>query len=83
MNTISYSEFRNHLAETMDRVCDDHAPIVIARENSPSVIILSLDEYESLEETTYLLRSPRNARRLFDSIDQLEAGKGIERELVE
>ncbi|MGH8611976.1 MAG: type II toxin-antitoxin system Phd/YefM family antitoxin [Gammaproteobacteria bacterium] len=83
MATITYSEVRSKLAETMEKVCDDHAPIIITRKNSRSVVMISLDDYEALEETAYLLRNPKNARRLLESIAQLESGGGTERELIE
>ena len=74
MDTITYSDARANLAKTMDRVCDDHAPVVITRRNGAAVVMLSLRDYEGLEETAYLLRSPANARRLLESIEQLKAG---------
>jgi len=83
MATITYSEARSKLAETMEKVCDDHAPIIITRKNSRSVVMISLDDFEALEETSYLLRSPRNARRLLESIAELESGGGTKRELIE
>lgn len=83
MDAISYSTARANLAKTMDRVCDDHEPLIITRSGEPSVVMLSLADYNSLEETTYLLRSPRNARRLLESIAELERGGGKERELLE
>lgn len=83
MATITYSEARSKLAETMEKVCDDHAPIIITRKNSRSVVMLSLDDYEALEETSFLLRSPRNARRLLESIAELESGRGTKRGLIE
>ena len=83
MATITYSEARSRLAETMEKVCDDHAPIIITRKNSRSVVMISLDDFEALEETAYLLRSPKNARRLLESIAELESGAGTKRELVE
>ena len=83
MDTLTYSEARSKLANTMDKVCDDHAPIIITRKNSQSVVMMSLDDYQSLEETAYLLRSPRNARRLLEATGQLNAGKGVIRKLTE
>lgn len=83
MATITYSEARSKLAEMMEKVCDDHAPIIITRKNSRSVVMISLDDYEALEETSFLLRSPRNARRLLESIAELESGGGTRRELIE
>jgi len=83
MKALSYTALRNTLAKTMEKVCDDHEPIVITRKSEGAVVMLSLEDYESLEETTYLLRSPKNVRRLFESISQLEDGKGLEKDLYE
>ena len=83
MNALTYSQARSDLAKTMDKVCDDHTPIIITRKNQRSVVMISLEDYESLEETAYLLRSPRNARRLLESIAELESGGGDERALIE
>ncbi len=83
MDAIPYTRLRSNLASEMDRVCEDHAPVIVTRKASSSVVMISLEDYESLEETSYLLRSPRNARRLLESIVELEAGRGIERELAE
>ena len=65
------------------KVCNDHTPIIITRKREAAVVMLSLDDYQALEETAYLLRAPANARRLLESIAELEAGKGAERELIE
>jgi antitoxin YefM len=83
MKALSYTALRNTLAKTMEKVCDDHEPIVITRKSEGAVVMLSLEDYESLEETTYLLRSPKNVKRLFESISQLEEGKGVEKDLDE
>ncbi|TCO82355.1 antitoxin YefM [Plasticicumulans lactativorans] len=83
MDAISYSAARANLAKTMDRVCEDHEPVIITRNGEQSVVMLSLEDYKALEETAYLLRSPANARRLLASVAQLAEGKGTERELVE
>jgi antitoxin YefM len=83
MDAITYSHARSHLAETMEKVCDDHAPVIITRQHQRSVVIISLEDYQALEETAYLLRSPKNARRLMESIAELESGGGMERELLE
>ena len=82
MDAISYSAARANLADTMDRVCDDHEPIIITRNGQQAVVMLSLDDFKSMEETSYLLRSPKNAQRLLESIAALEAGKGKTRSLV-
>lgn len=83
MNAITYTEARETLAKTIRRVCQDHDPIIITRKREDSVVMIALDDFESLTETAYLLRSPRNTRRLLDSIKELEEGKGIERALAE
>ena len=83
MDAITYTQARSHLAEMMEKVCDDHAPVIITRKQERSVVMISLEDYQALEETAYLLRSPRNARRLLESIAELESGGGKERELVE
>ena len=81
MDAITYTAARENLASTMDKVCGDHAPVVITRNRDQSVVMLSLDDYEALEETAYLLRSPANAKRLVDAIHALEKGRGKVRKL--
>ena len=81
MDAISYTAARENLASTMDKVCSEHAPVVITRKRDQSVVMLSLEDYESLEATAYLLRSPANARRLIEGIHALETGKGVARKV--
>ena len=83
MDAISYTAARANLAKTMANVCDDHAPIIITRKSEDPVVMMSLEDYNALQETTYLLRSPANARALLASIAELEVGGGTERELLE
>lgn len=83
MDTITYTFARGNLAKTMKKVCDDHSPVVITRKSSEPVVMMSLEDFQALEETAYLLRSPKNTRRLLDSITELKAGKGSEKELAE
>jgi len=83
LDAITYTTARAKLADTMDRVCQDHEPIIITRNSQQSVVMISLDDYKALEETSYLLRSPKNARRLLEAIADLEEGKGKERRLAE
>ena len=73
MTAITYTAARENLASTMDRVCADHDPVIITRNRDQAVVMLSLDDYESLQETAYLLRSPANAKRLIASIESLNA----------
>ncbi len=82
MKAITYTAAREHLASTMDEVCHDHSPLIITRKRDQAVVMISLDDYEELEETAYLLRSPANARRLLSAIGNLEKGKGKEKKMV-
>jgi antitoxin YefM len=82
MDAMTYSTARANLASVMDRVCEDHEPLIITLNGDQSVVMLSLDDYKALEETAYLLRTPANARRLLASIAQLNAGQAVERELI-
>ena len=79
MKAVTYTEAREKLAATMDEVCHDRAPVVITRNRDQAVVMISLAEYEALEETAHLLRSPANAQRLLSAIHDLESGKGEER----
>ena len=84
MKTTSFSEFRRRLAETIDRVSADREPVLITRDsNKPSAVLISLEDYASLEETRYLLASPANADRLIAAVRDLDAGGGSEEALSE
>lgn len=83
MDAISYTAARANLAKTMERVCNDHSPVIITRKSETPVVMVSLEDYQAMQETAYLLRSPANARHLLESIAELEAGKGTERDLME
>lgn len=83
MDTITYTAARASLADTMDRMVNDHEPIIITRSREQSVVMVSLSDYKTMEETACLLRSPKNARRLLRSISQLESSGGKRRELAE
>ena len=72
MDAISYSDARARLARTMEQVCDQHEPVIITRRKSGSVVMMALEDYESLRETAYLLGNPANARRLIDGIEEVE-----------
>jgi antitoxin YefM len=81
VKSITYTAARENLASTINRVCEDQAPIVITKNRDQSVVMLSLAEYESLQETAFLLRSPANAKRLFAAIDALKRGKVLRKKL--
>ncbi len=80
---MTYSESRAKYAETLNSVVDDREEVIITRAGREPVVMIALEDYESLKETAYLLKSPENARRLLASIDRLEHGGGFERELAE
>lgn len=82
MDAITYSSARANLARTMDRVCDDHEALIITRNGEQAVVMLSLEDFQALEETAYLLRNPSNAKRLLSAATQLTAGKGVARKLA-
>ena len=81
VKSITYTAARENLASTINRVCEDNSPVIITRNRDQAVVMLSLAEYESLEETAHLLRSPANAKRLLDSIDAIKSGKVIRKKI--
>ena len=81
MNAITYTAARENLASTMDQVCLDRDPVIITRKREQAVVMIALEDYESLQETAYLLRNPANAKRLLQSIEAAEKGITIEREI--
>ncbi len=86
MNAITYTAARENLASTMDKVCTDHDPVIITRNRDQAVVMMSLEDYESLQETAYLLRAPTNARRLLESVAELNGAKkkaGVTKSLKE
>jgi len=83
MDTLTYTTARANLAETMNRVCEQREPLIITRNGEQAVVMMSLEEFNALEETTHLLRSPKNARRLLAATQALDAGMGKVRKLAE
>ena len=81
MIAMSYTAARQNLAKTMESVCNDHEPVIITSKRDKTVVMISLDDYKSMEETAYLSRSPRTARRLVNAINEIENGGGVERDL--
>lgn len=73
MQTISYTLVRAKLANTMQKVCDDHSPVVVTRKGAQPIVMISLEDYEAIEETRYLLQNPANAFRLAAATDEIEA----------
>ena len=83
MKAISYTAARENLASTINEVCEDRSPIIITRKRDQVVVMMSLEDYELLKETSYLLRVPANAQRFQESIEGLEKGEGRAHKLVE
>lgn len=83
MKSKTYTEARENLSDLIEKVCEDHDPLIITKRRDKAVVMISLEDYESLEETSYLLRSSRNARRLLESIKEIEEGKGMEKDLLD
>jgi antitoxin YefM len=82
MDVLTYSDARANLKAVMDRVVDDRTHVVVTRQKAEAVVIVSLEDWNAMEETLHLLSTPKNAERLRSSIRQLDAGQGSERELV-
>ncbi len=83
MDTMSYSAFRGNLASTLNKVNDDHKPVLITRQNGKPAVVISLEDFQAYEETAYLMASPKNAERLNQAISEIESNKAVERELIE
>ena len=75
MDAITYTAARQHLAQTMDAVCENHTPIIITRQKADPVVMMSLADFNSIQETAYLLGNPANAEVLRASIADAEQGK--------
>jgi antitoxin YefM len=83
MNAVTYTYTRQHLAEVMKSVNEDHEPVIVTSQRGKPVVILSLEDYHAFEETAYLLRNPQGAKRLLESVEELRAGGGQVREIME
>ena len=82
MDALTYSYTRQPFADVMRQVNDDRAPVVVTSQRGKPVIIMSLDDYHALEETAYLLRNPKGAKRLIEAVEELRNGGGEPRELA-
>ena len=82
METVNYTDFRSNLKYWFDKVINDVSDLIIKRKNGKDLVLISLDEYNSLKETTYLLTG-KNRDILLKSVKELESGKGIQKDLIE
>ena len=83
MDAITHTQARKNFSALMNQVCENHAPIIITHRSQKPVVMMSLEDYNAIEETLYLLRSPKNAQRLYKALDELKQGKYEQHELVE
>lgn len=83
MEALTYTEIRKNFAHAMNRVCEDHKPVIITRQSSSPVVMMSLEDYNAMEETLYLMRSPKNAERLLKSISDIQGKTLQERNLID
>lgn len=83
MDALPYSIARKNFVQTMERVCDEHEPLIVTRKSSRSIVMMSLEDYNAIQETAYLLRSPANAENLRNSIKQYEQGKYQHKDIIE
>jgi len=82
MDALTYTYTRQHFADVMRLVNDDHVPVVVTSQRGKPVVIISLEDYQSLEETAYLLRNTTGAQRLLESVEELRNGGGAVKELI-
>ena len=82
MDAVTYTDFRQNLATHLNQIEADRTPLLVTRQNAPSVVVMSLDDFKAYEATFHLLSSRNNAERLDRAIQNLREGKGIERDLV-
>lgn len=83
MNAVNYSDLRRNLKDRMDQVYQDHEPLIITRKDNENLVMISLDDYNSLTETQYLLSSEKNAEHLMKSLHSARSGKSFKKELIE
>ncbi len=83
MEVTSYSKFRENMKTYLDNVVNDSRPLYVTRTNGEDVVVLSKSDYEGLQETYYLMSSPKNAERLLEALKDLNEGNGVKRDLIE
>ena len=83
MQILNFSQDRACFKEVMEDVCRDHEPTVITRQRGNPVVVMSLDDFNGMKETIYLLSSKKNANRLLESVARIKAGQTTKRNLIE
>ena len=79
MKAVNFSEFRENLKGFLDKSYDNHEPIIVTRKEGKNMVVISIEDYNSIMETNYLLSNKANAEHLFKSIEQIKKGKKVER----
>ncbi|MGL1887669.1 MAG: type II toxin-antitoxin system prevent-host-death family antitoxin [Reichenbachiella sp.] len=79
MELTTYTNFRQNLKSFLDKVLTNRMPLLVTRTHGQDVVVLSKKDYDSIHETFYLLRNPRNAQRIFESLNELQEGHGYEK----
>lgn len=83
MDVLTFTDTRANLKDVMDRVVEDHTPVLVTRQRAEPVVMVSLTDWNAMEETMHLMASRVNAARLMESIAELDAGRGAEHDLIE
>lgn len=83
MNAVNYSELRKKLKDYFDQVYDDHEPLIVTRKNNQNIVLLSIEEYNALIETNYLLSNIHNSKRLMRSLEKARHGELLKKDLFE
>lgn len=83
MRVVNYSEFRNNLTQNLNAVNDDKEIVVISRTQGKNVVVMDLDEYNSIQETLHLTSTKANRKRLEDAIAEMNKGKSVKHKLIE
>ena len=83
MDITTYTSFRQNLKSFLDQVLSSHSPLFVTRSSGEDVVVLSKVDYESMQETFYLIKSPNNATRLLNGLKEYDQGLGQEKKLIE
>jgi antitoxin YefM len=83
MDVLNYTEFRKNLAKSLDRVNDDAEVVIVSRSKGKNVVVMDLNEYNSITETLHLVKSEANRKRLQGAIDEMRSGTHYTHPLIE
>lgn len=83
MEVLNYTEFRKKMKESLDKVSDDNDIVVVSRSKNKNVVLLSMAEYNSWNETLHLIKSDKNRKRLDEAITEMKKGKSVKKSLIE